>query len=99
MRNNHEQDFFQRRDAEDAEQRRAVPGYPVFLRDRKYFPFSANLCVLRVSALAKPTLFQTLMNPLVKKEIRLLLPGFLIGVALTFGNFFLGGRPDWIQVR
>ena len=29
------------------------------------------------------------MNPLVKKEIRLLLPGFLIGVALTFANGFL----------
>jgi ABC-type transport system involved in multi-copper enzyme maturation permease subunit len=29
------------------------------------------------------------MNPLVKKEIRLLLPGFLIGAALTFANFFL----------
>jgi ABC-type transport system involved in multi-copper enzyme maturation permease subunit/alpha-tubulin suppressor-like RCC1 family protein len=29
------------------------------------------------------------MNALVKKEIRLLLPGFLIGVALTFGNVAL----------
>ena len=29
------------------------------------------------------------MNPLVKKEIRLLLPSFLIGAALTFGNLFL----------
>ena len=29
------------------------------------------------------------MNPLVKKEIRLLLPSFLIGVALSFGNLFL----------
>ena len=29
------------------------------------------------------------MNTLVKKEIRLLLPGFLIGVALTFANGFL----------
>jgi ABC-type Na+ efflux pump permease subunit len=29
------------------------------------------------------------MNPLVKKEIRLLLPSFSIGVALTFANFFL----------
>jgi ABC-type transport system involved in multi-copper enzyme maturation permease subunit len=28
------------------------------------------------------------MNPLVKKEIRLLLPSFLIGVALTFANCF-----------
>jgi ABC-type Na+ efflux pump permease subunit len=29
------------------------------------------------------------MSPLVKKEIRLLLPSFLIGVALSFGNLFL----------
>ena len=29
------------------------------------------------------------MNPLVKKEIRLLLPSFVIGVALSFANFFL----------
>jgi ABC-type Na+ efflux pump permease subunit len=32
------------------------------------------------------------MNPLVKKEIRLLLQSFLIGVALTFGNLFLKGE-------
>lgn len=32
------------------------------------------------------------MSPLVKKEIRLLLPSFLIGVALTFGNLFLKGE-------
>jgi ABC-type transport system involved in multi-copper enzyme maturation permease subunit len=33
------------------------------------------------------------MNPLVKKEIRLLLPGFVIGVALTFTSWlFFNGR-------
>jgi ABC-type transport system involved in multi-copper enzyme maturation permease subunit len=34
------------------------------------------------------------MNPLLKKEIRLLLPGFLIGVALTFANAFWKEDPS-----
>jgi ABC-type Na+ efflux pump permease subunit len=32
------------------------------------------------------------MNPLVKKEIRLLMPGFLIGIALTFANCFFSSE-------
>ncbi|MGA2854694.1 MAG: ABC transporter permease, partial [Verrucomicrobiota bacterium] len=38
------------------------------------------------------------MNPLVKKEIRLLLPGFIIGAALTFASWLLFDRrfeTDW----
>ncbi|HWY32638.1 MAG TPA: hypothetical protein VNX46_17875, partial [Candidatus Acidoferrum sp.] len=36
------------------------------------------------------------MSPLIKKEVRLLLPGFLTGVALTFSNFLL---PDFGSAR